>query len=102
MVSGHNVILLSGDLIALAQCLRREPLHDDYLPGSDRWQPRFGPSHLGWPTWMDGGRLAGIITDRDIAIRVIAENNPRNTGPTGLQRCRPSHRHPRHRAGTGR
>ncbi len=28
---------------------------------------------------MDGGRLAGIITDRDIAIRVVAENKPPET-----------------------
>jgi signal-transduction protein with cAMP-binding, CBS, and nucleotidyltransferase domain len=28
---------------------------------------------------MDGGRLAGIMTDRDIAIRVIAENKPPET-----------------------
>lgn len=28
---------------------------------------------------MDGRRLAGIITDRDIAIRVVAENKPPET-----------------------
>jgi hypothetical protein len=38
MVSGHEVTLLPGELIALAQCLRRDALHDDYLPRSGRWQ----------------------------------------------------------------
>lgn len=28
---------------------------------------------------VDGGRLAGIVTDRDIAIRIVAENRDLNT-----------------------
>ena len=28
---------------------------------------------------MDGGRLAGIVTDRDIAVRIVAENKDANT-----------------------
>jgi hypothetical protein len=46
MVSAHDVTLLPGELVALAECLRREPFHDDYLPGSGRWQPHFGLSRL--------------------------------------------------------
>jgi hypothetical protein len=61
MVSAHHVTLLPCELVALAECLRREPFHDNYLPGHDnylagsgRWQPHFGLSRLEEPTLSVG------------------------------------------------